>query len=59
MLFSNDEDSIEDQKVEEVEEMDEDESMDELYKRQLINDANTIADVEITKRFKDAIPVAR
>jgi hypothetical protein len=30
--FSNDEDSIEDQKMEEVEEMDEDESMEELYK---------------------------
>ena len=33
--------------------------MNEIDKRQLINDVNTIADVEITKRFKDAIPVAR
>ena len=34
-------------------------AMDEIEKRQLINDVNTIADVEITKRVKDAIPVAR
>ena len=33
--------------------------MDEMEKRQLINDVDTVANVEMTKRFKDAIPVAR
>ena len=34
-------------------------AMDEIEKRQLIKDVDTIADVEITKQFKDSIPVAR
>ena len=34
-------------------------AMDQLEKRQLINDVNTVADVEITKRITDAVPVAR
>ena len=34
-------------------------AMNEIDKRQLINDVNTFADVEITKRFNDSIPVAR
>jgi hypothetical protein len=34
-------------------------AMEQMTKRQLINDINTIADVEITKKIADAIPVAR
>ena len=33
--------------------------MNEIEKRQLINDTNTIANVELTKQFLDSIPVAR
>ena len=33
--------------------------MDEIEKRQIINDVNTVADAEITKRLLDSIPVAR
>ena len=33
--------------------------MDEIEKRQLINDVNTIADAELTKKLLDSIPVAR
>ena len=33
--------------------------MDEIEKRQLINDVNTLADVNICKRVTDSIPVAR
>ncbi|MBR6907536.1 hypothetical protein IKN40_03405, partial [bacterium] len=34
-------------------------AMDEIEKRQLINDVNTITDVSRTKNFNDSIPVAR
>ena len=34
-------------------------AFDEIEKRQLIKDVNTITEVEITKRFNDSIPVAR
>jgi hypothetical protein len=34
-------------------------AMDEIEKRQLINDVNTMADVEVTKRITHAVPVAR
>jgi hypothetical protein len=34
-------------------------AMDEIEKRQLIKDVDTVANVEVTKRFRDAIPVAR
>ena len=34
-------------------------ALDEIEKRQLIKDVETIADVEVTKRFKESIPVAR
>ena len=33
--------------------------MNEIEKRQLINDTNTIADAELTKQLLDSIPVAR
>jgi hypothetical protein len=33
--------------------------LDEIEKRQLINDVNTIADAELTKQFLHSIPVAR
>ena len=33
--------------------------MEEIEKRQLINDVNTIADAELTKQLLDSIPVAR
>jgi len=33
--------------------------INEIEKRQLINDVNTIADAEITKQLLDSIPVAR
>ena len=33
--------------------------MDEIEKRQLINDVNTTADAELTKKLLDSIPVAR
>ena len=33
--------------------------MDEIEKRQLINDVNTMANAEITKKFNDSIPIAR
>ena len=35
------------------------EGLDEIEKRQLINDINTIADVELTKQVLHSIPVAR
>ena len=34
-------------------------AMDQMDKRQLINDVDTVANVETTKRFRDCIPVAR
>ena len=34
-------------------------AMDEIQKRQLIYDTNIFADICLTKRFKDSIPVAR
>ena len=34
-------------------------AMDEMEKRQLINDVNTVASVMIIKRFREAVPVAR
>ena len=33
--------------------------LNEIEKRQLINDINTIADAELTKQLLDSIPVAR
>ena len=33
--------------------------LNEIEKRQLINDVNTIADAELTKKLLDSIPVAR
>jgi hypothetical protein len=34
-------------------------AMDEIEKRQLINDVNTVSDVMLIKRFKEAVPIAR